>query len=78
MSREHSSGVGHSPLRDSKRAGLSNAYIRSQILLLIQQNLLGIFLEINEICAHARTVDTRLSFPPPQRPGYEANSTMHL
>ena len=46
--------------------------VGSRILLLIQQNLLGVFLEINEICAHARTVDTRPSFPPPQRPGYEA------
>ena len=26
--------------------------------------LLGIFLEIDEICVHARTVDTRPSFPP--------------
>ena len=30
--------------------------VRSRMLLLIQQKLLGVFLEINEICAHARTV----------------------
>ena len=47
--------------------------VRSRILLLIQQKLLGVFLEINEVCAHARTVDTRPSFPPLQQPGYEAN-----
>ena len=46
--------------------------VGSRILLLIQQNLLSVFLEINEICAHVRTVDTSPSFPPPQRPGYEA------
>ena len=41
----------------------------------IPQKLLGVFLEIYmyEICAHVQTVDTRPSFLPPQRPGYEAS-----
>ena len=44
-----------------------------QFHLLIQQILLGVFLEINEIYAHVRTVDTRPSFLPLQQPGYENN-----
>ena len=46
--------------------------VQTQMKLTVQQKLLGVFLEINEIYAHARTVDTGPSFPPPQRPGYEA------
>ena len=48
--------------------------VRSRFRLLILQQLLGVFLEINEICAHAQTV-TGPSFPPPQRPRYGATLT---
>ena len=64
MPREYSSGVCHSLLRDSERARLTcTQYIR---LLMLQKLLLK-----SEIYAHAQTVFTRLSFRPPQRPGYE-------
>ena len=68
------STVCHSPLRDSKRAGIEK-HVLSRFRLLIQQILLGVFLEINVICPHVQAVDIRPSFPPPQRPGYEA---MHV
>ena len=48
--------------------------VSGRFRLLIQQNVLGIFLEINKIYAHAQAVDTRPPFPPLQQPGYEASN----
>lgn len=60
MPSEYSSGVCHLPLRDSR---LSNVYAVT-FCLLIEQKLLDIFLQINEIYAHAQTVDTSHLFCP--------------
>ena len=68
MQREYSSRVCHSSFRDSER----------RFHLLLQQKLLGVFLEIKDIYAHARTVDNRPSFPHPQRPGYTATGDSNL
>ena len=57
MPREHSRGVCHSPLRDSERAVLSNARTQS-IQFADTAKITGRFPRINEICAHAQTVNT--------------------